>query len=962
MEFWRSAARLLPVAALSLALGTGMVGCTTDSNEDGDVTGTGWTGTLSASVNGLMMNFNDIVWMEPLFGGDVWVIGNDGTRQLQFYVPMAQAGTYTTSGGGPMGRFVPDTSVLDFDYTNPEGQMNSLPGGIIELSQASATRIVGSFSFVVTDMTDTLVISNGIIDLTEESHEAPGAPIGAWQRTVPGEEQQSFELVADGTFHEVFANFQFEFCESGSGTFAVDGDSIRVSIGGEGGAAAWARNGSTLTLYMPGETEPQVFSSVSALPSCEDYGFESSTTGWAGTLTATVDGVATDFGSVVWLEEIGGGDAWVIGNAGIQQLQFYVATAVPGTYATSNGEAGMGRYVPDTSVPGYDYSMPAGEFNTNFDGGSGSISVTQATPTSFTGSFAFEVGNGSGGSVSITNGVVDIHAVEMATPAGFWQTDVPGVFEETLAFTQSGDYHRIHADFSAEQCSSETSVYTTAVDSLHIGTGVDRVAVAWSMNAGQLVLDFPTGASRTYQPVGGLPDCDSYGFDAPASPVGIWQLTVEDDFEETLSFNESGSHQAVLANFIEQACMEASDIWSFDETNIYIGVGLNRFTLGAWSIDDDMLTLVFENETSQTYHRIDAVPTCDDYVFGSDSPVGIWQLTEAGTFEESYEFTEDGGFTFVYASLLEEYCEAHIGTWSQDGNAIHVLEENGSTRDFTFEVMDNTLYLTREGFTQSYPAVDMIPTCEDYGFDPLAQLYGIWQRGNPGTFEETISFQPGNAYQVFVADLREEYCFVVNGTYELDGDSLRIDYIDGFGPPAYAWNAAGTSLVLSAPGYGDFNYESVLSMPDCGDYGFEDSHPIGIWQTGGSDWEYTLAVADIGTFLETTYFTTPSCDESAGTWTASADSIFFSHNSMTVSVAFQRMGNLLRLTYQDGYWQNLFAIDEPVTCADYGLARAPGPWRETRGYSNPGPWSVSVTPERADRPRRPMPLLEQPVR
>jgi hypothetical protein len=717
-----------------LAALVALAGCS--ESDKGSGNNNTWTGTLTAKVDGVVTNFSDGLRLEEINGGDAWVIGDAGSTQLQFYVAAALAGTYSTDSDG-MGRYVPDTGVPNYDYANPAGELRSMPGvlgGWITIATATANRLAGSFAFQVAtpSLSDTVSITEGVFDLRFGPPGQADSPVGIWQRTVTGVEQETVQFLSGGGCNLVHANYQLESCVQSSGTWSLVGDSLRLDLEGGPSTYAWSVQGNVLSVWDGAHPTPRTYLPANSLPACADYGFGGNETGWTGTLSATVDGVPTDFSEVLWLETIAGGDAWVIGNAGDWQLQFYVATAAPGSYpANPSSSAGMGRFVPDTSVPNYDYSNPAGEYNTNFAGAGGSITVTAASPTSLAGTFFFEVRNGAGDTVTISEGVVDMHAVTATTPAGIWQTGLEGDFEETLAFGEGGSFARVAADWTAGACEAQ------------------------------------------------------------------------------------------------------SNVWSHSATHLFLGTGLNRVPLGSWSLGTGLLTIDYGNGTSRTYHPVAALPSCEDYVF-----------------------------------------------------------------------------------------------------DPLQALYGYWERGSAGNFEETTAILPNHQFQVTVALLADEICFVVNGVWALDGDSLRVDYLDGDGPPAFHWSISGINLVLRAPGHMNMVFNRVASMPDCGDYGFEDGPPVGVWQQSEPEFfEYTLEFAATSDFgLTYAHFADEWCFEEAGTWTATADTLHILFETWQEDLAYVRTGNALHITFPDGFSTLLTRTEGMPTCADYGMGGSP-PARDPRDQS-----------------------------
>ncbi|MCB9473383.1 MAG: hypothetical protein H6678_06195 [Candidatus Delongbacteria bacterium] len=718
---------------ITRALGYGLLlaslsvlhGCTEDSTED-NTANYAWSGTMTARVAGVVTDFGDQVWLEEINGGDAWVIGNSGQTQLQFYLPSYATGMFSTDDGG-MGAYVPDTGISNYDYHTRAGQLSTIPGivsGWINVTTATASQFAGGFAFYMLSdpsSSDTLYISDGHFDLSYGPPATPDSPVGIWQYTEAGVEQETLEFLANGTVHEVYADYLDRSCDSENGSWTLDGDTLVVTLGAETDRLAWSLEGSTLSVWNAEVSPAVVFQAVGSMPSCEDYDFGSST-GWTGTLSATVDGTPMEFGSHVWLETIMGGDAWVIGDAGDHQLQFYIANASPGTYSANfAGDQGMGRYVPDTSVPGYDYSNPVGEYNTNFPGASGSIVITQASATQLTGSFSFVVTNATGDAITISNGVVNIQMPPEPTPAGLWQSSVLNDHEDTIEFAEGGSYTRVQADWIAGECGS------------------------------------------------------------------------------------------------------TSGVWSSDATHIYTDTGANQVTLGSWSLTNGMLTIDFGG-SSRTYHSVNTLPSCDDY-----------------------------------------------------------------------------------------------------NFDPLANVYGFWQRGGTGVWEETVGILEDHTFLVTVGELQEQTCFEVIGTWQQDGDSLRITYTQNFGPLAWRFSSGGSSLVLSAPGVGNASYQRVQDMRYCTDFGWESGPPVGIWQSANPGvFEYTVEYSQNGDYgLTYANFQETWCYEEAGSWTASADSLFLHFPESDQSLAYVRWGNNLFVTYQDGNWSLLTRVDDRPFCSDYGLGGSP---------------------------------------
>jgi hypothetical protein len=259
---------LWPLLAL-LALS----GC---SEDDDTKTPSGWTGILSAKVDGVSTQFTDLIRVEEISGNDLWVIADGGDTQLQFYLPTTVPGTYNTESQG-MGRYVPNTDLPGFDYNDPAGALFTQPGvgGTITIDVATTSRISGSFAFQVATegMGSTMSVTDGVFDLRFGSTGGDASPVGIWQYTEAGVQQQTFELRADGSLDWITASYEAEFCMAQSGTWSEVGDSLRITLDGSTGSAAWAQVGTGLAIWSAENPDPMIFEAAAGLPDCADYGF-----------------------------------------------------------------------------------------------------------------------------------------------------------------------------------------------------------------------------------------------------------------------------------------------------------------------------------------------------------------------------------------------------------------------------------------------------------------------------------------------------------------------------------------------------------------------------------------------------------------------------------------------------------------------------------------------------------------
>jgi len=225
--------------------------------------------------------------------------------------------------------------------------------------------------------------------------------VGIWQHTVTGDWQGTMQLAANGDLDAVVADYEVEECDEFGGGWSADADSLTTTIAGNVSTVAWSRSGSTLTITDPEDGSTTVYASVAALPSCDDYGWGSAGL-WNGTLTATVDGSAVNFGTFLYAEVEGGLTAFGGHDGGQRQVQLTILGAAPGSYALGGGN--MGVFVPDTNNPTVVMTTITGI-------APGTVELTTVSATRIVGSFSFTAINSSTlETVTVTDGVVDITA------------------------------------------------------------------------------------------------------------------------------------------------------------------------------------------------------------------------------------------------------------------------------------------------------------------------------------------------------------------------------------------------------------------------------------------------------------------------------------------------------------------------------------------------------------------------
>ncbi len=686
--------------------------------------------------------------------------------------------------------------------------------------------------------------------------------------------------------------------------------------------------------------------------------------GWSGTFSAMINGVAVSFNEGIWMEEINGGDAWVIANSGDRQLQFYVPNKAVGIFLTDGGA--MGRYVPDTSDPDYDYANPTDAYESRPGIIGGSITLTEAGANSLGGSFAFDLLNAAGtDTVRVTNGSFAMEygvSANPTTPVGAsWQANETGVLEHSFHLADDGSMESVLALFELESCISFDGSYSITGDSLHLVEDGVTSSFAWSLSGEVLLLrDATNPAGFSYQRITALPECSDYGFGAASDWQGtlmaridgqevsftdrirvetifgddLWVIADAGDTQlqfylESAEVRTHNTGDDAMGRYVPDTSLPGYDYanpaGAFESIPGVIGGGIviselsESRIVGSFAFD---LANAGQTEfTSVTHGQIDihlGEPALD--------PAGVWQRTEGGLIEESWEFLSEGSYTRVTAYLDQEYCESENGSWSLDGDLLSLMPLSGGTRVYTLARSSSLLSLSAGGETMLFNEILSLPDCEHYGFDPFAAFYGSWQHGVAGDFEETYTFREDGRVDILVALFQDDYCFVVEGLWTATLAEITIEYLFNNGPPLFAWSRSGNTLTLDSPLYSPFVLERVETAPTCDDYDFVSGTPQGTWQQGvPGTWEFSVEyAADFGYSQTYAIFTDANCFEEAGSWNADSDSVYTNVDGNLNALAYERQGTLLTLTYSDGNRTNQFTIDpaDMPACSDYGLGGA----------------------------------------
>ena len=233
----------------------------------------------------------------------------------------------------------------------------------------------------------TAVLSTGCLFGSDDDDDNGGNPsqlAGIWRHnTVENNqtiEQETVELVADGTTVSVFADYTLEECLSWDGTWSADEDSIHTTVetplGPYSSTVAYDLSGNTLTIHDE-DGETLVYTRLTEMVDCSDYDF-GSPTGWSGTFGATVDGAPMDFGDNVYVE-VDNGVLGFGGFDGVSNLAFVLDGGTVGAYTEDNA---AGTYVPN--VADYMNSYVSTDL---------ALQLNTATATTLAGTFTFTAAN-----------------------------------------------------------------------------------------------------------------------------------------------------------------------------------------------------------------------------------------------------------------------------------------------------------------------------------------------------------------------------------------------------------------------------------------------------------------------------------------------------------------------------------------------------------------------------------------
>jgi len=139
-------------------------------------------------------------------------------------------------------------------------------------------------------------LSLGACDLIDSGSDSESVELeGIWQSTVASVSETTVLFLPNGTLKIVEADFPFESCTTGTGTWSLEGTTlvlnIRVDGFSENSKVAVENRGGTLAITVDGETE--VFRPVTQMVGCIKYGWGR----WQGTLSALTPGGVQDFAS-----------------------------------------------------------------------------------------------------------------------------------------------------------------------------------------------------------------------------------------------------------------------------------------------------------------------------------------------------------------------------------------------------------------------------------------------------------------------------------------------------------------------------------------------------------------------------------------------------------------------------------------------------------------------------------------
>jgi hypothetical protein len=116
----------------------------------------GWTGTLSAVVDGTSIDFSAGTHAQ-FSGGEMGFGGSDSLHSIGVLIDSDQAGSYGV--GHAVGTYIPDLVNLDLFTSSTAIQ--------VDLSVCTPTHVAGTFSFTgINASMQTVTIASGVVDIT----------------------------------------------------------------------------------------------------------------------------------------------------------------------------------------------------------------------------------------------------------------------------------------------------------------------------------------------------------------------------------------------------------------------------------------------------------------------------------------------------------------------------------------------------------------------------------------------------------------------------------------------------------------------------------------------------------------------------------------------------------------------------------------------------------------------------
>lgn len=211
--------------------------------------------------------------------------------------------------------------------------------------------------------------------------------------------QETTELLADGSLLSIWADYELQECSSTDGTWSADADSITTTfdtpMGDVTSTAAFELSGNTLTITDPEDGSVTHYTRLAAMVSCDDYNF-TPLPGWSGSLSAQVNGTATSFSDVLEVEFAEDGQLLITGVESGRLLALMLPNQNAGTFNVGvDGSAA--DYTPDLGNPNPYMST------------SGIIVLSTVTATHIQGTFTISTETWNGLTAQLSNGVVNIN-------------------------------------------------------------------------------------------------------------------------------------------------------------------------------------------------------------------------------------------------------------------------------------------------------------------------------------------------------------------------------------------------------------------------------------------------------------------------------------------------------------------------------------------------------------------------